>query len=350
MKKDNLSIIRENIDKLDKKIINSLEQRFVLSLKVKKEKQLNNLELTNRTREEEIYKKIYELISNKEDIDFYVNIYKEIIKNSTLYQYKRFGLVGNNANTSFSKILHEYIASKNNLKLVYDLIVVKDTSGLLKYYDKLKNGLYDGYNITIPFKNTCFLSADSVSDAARACEAINTIVYKNNQYSGYNTDYLGFESLLEHYKINLENKNILILGNGSAGNTVYQVIFSKTSAVTVAFKEDTTHKTLFYQSVFYSELKDYSKYDIIINTSSYSGVINYDWLDNKTLIDINYKEIIEVPKNRNITYINGFYMLCKQAIYSQRIWFNNENIDMDEEDINILYEIYLKKYKSGTGK
>jgi len=80
--------IRNNIDQVDNQLLELLKERFNLASDVIEFKKLNNLEIENKQREEEIIKEIENKLDedNKEEI---INIFKEIIKQSKVYQSKK---------------------------------------------------------------------------------------------------------------------------------------------------------------------------------------------------------------------------------------------------------------------
>lgn len=75
--------IRKEIDKIDEKIINLLEKRRLISIKVAKYKKENNIEIVRKDREEEIMKKLENVAKTKNiPVDFLKKIFQEIIKDS----------------------------------------------------------------------------------------------------------------------------------------------------------------------------------------------------------------------------------------------------------------------------
>ncbi|MBP5177530.1 MAG: hypothetical protein ILP02_02980, partial [Clostridia bacterium] len=60
---------------------------------------------------------------------------------------------------------------------------------------------------------------DGVSDVAKLCNAVNTVVRKGGRLYGYNTDYQGMRYMLDRAGIDLKNKVVAILGGGATGDT-----------------------------------------------------------------------------------------------------------------------------------
>ena len=55
----------------------------------------------------------------------------------------------------------------------------------------VKNNGFDGFNITIPYKQAIIPFLDYVSPCALKANAVNTVVKKDGKLLGYNTDLFG---------------------------------------------------------------------------------------------------------------------------------------------------------------
>lgn len=78
-----------------------------------------------------------------------------------------------------------------------------------------------GLNVTIPHKETVIKYLDHLSHEAELIGAVNTIVNKNGNLIGYNTDASGFiRTVKEDLKFNPKHKTVFILGAGGAAKAV----------------------------------------------------------------------------------------------------------------------------------
>jgi len=77
-----------------------------------------------------------------------------------------------------------------------------------------------GFNITIPHKQTIIPLLDHVSDVAKAIGAVNTVWRKDEQWHGTNTDAIGFLAPLKQLNRDWNNTQAMILGNGGAARAV----------------------------------------------------------------------------------------------------------------------------------
>ena len=121
-----------------------------------------------------------------------------------------YGCIAEHLSHSFSKEIHARLADYR-----YDLreLAPDEVGSFLQQRD------FKGINVTIPYKQTVIPFLDEVSPIARSIGAVNTIVNRNGRLRGDNTDFWGMKYLLEREKINLQNKNMLILGTGGTSRT-----------------------------------------------------------------------------------------------------------------------------------
>ena len=127
-----------------------------------------------------------------------------------------FGLLGEKLGHSFSPSIHWMLGS-----YPYELceICPKDLENFLK--DKS----FDGFNVTIPYKQDVIPYCSELSERARAIGSVNTMLKKpDGSYYGENTDYDGFLLMMEPVKENIRGKKVLILGSGGASKTVRAVL------------------------------------------------------------------------------------------------------------------------------
>ena len=74
-----------------------------------------------------------------------------------------------------------------------------------------------GGNLTIPHKEAAMPFVDRLDDDARVIGSINTIVNRNGELIGYNTDGSGLlQALYEDLDFDVKGKKVLLLGSGGA--------------------------------------------------------------------------------------------------------------------------------------
>ena len=127
----------------------------------------------------------------------------------------KFGLLGRKLGHSYSPMIFDLMGGYR-----YDLFE-REPDGI---EDLLKNGDFDGLNVTIPYKKEVLQYLDEIDPLALRLGAVNTIVKKNGKLFGYNSDYYGFLSLVQRTRIEPPNKKVLVLGSGGASVTVRAVL------------------------------------------------------------------------------------------------------------------------------
>ena len=77
-----------------------------------------------------------------------------------------------------------------------------------------------GANVTMPCKNAVIPFLDELTPAARAIQAVNTIVNEDGVLVGNNTDGCGYTQNLRRNGIEVEGKKIVLLGGGGAASAI----------------------------------------------------------------------------------------------------------------------------------
>ena len=77
-----------------------------------------------------------------------------------------------------------------------------------------------GANVTMPCKNAVIPFLDELTPAARAIQAVNTIVNEDGVLVGHNTDGCGYTQNLRRSGIEVAGKKIVLLGGGGAASAI----------------------------------------------------------------------------------------------------------------------------------
>lgn len=250
----------------------------------------------------------------------------------------KFGLLGKSLKHSFSKIIHEDIS---NIK--YDLINLDETE-LEKF---LKNKDFIGVNVTIPYKEKVIPFLDECDKICQETQVCNTIVNKNNKLFGYNTDYVGLCYLFDVNNVFVENKKVLILGNGAtAKTTAYFLANRKAKQVTLLVRNNKNNADLL------ENYQKYLDYEIIINATPvgmYPNVENSllklnEFQHLEAVFDVIYnplksKLLLEAEKYQ-IKNFNGLAMLVCQAVFANH-YFTEQNYALEIISLEIKRLTYL---------
>ena len=240
---------------------------------------------------------------------------------------KLFGLLGKGIGYSFSRNYFSKKFEAENLKHQY---VNFDLTDLSNFGELLMKKDISGINVTIPYKQDVIPFLDKLDPVAEAIGAVNTIVFRDGEKIGYNTDYIGFKkTLLQNIKIIQEQA--FVLGTGGAAKAICYVLEQlNIKVLKVSRNEGKDKKT-------YSQLtkKDYIDHKLIINctplgthphTDAYPP-IDFEQINNSHLLyDLIYNpEITTFMKmgiDKGATVLNGYQMLVEQAEASWSLWMN----------------------------
>ena len=118
------------------------------------------------------------------------------------------GLVGEKLGHSYSPYIHAQLAD-------YEYRLYEKTPEELEGF--IRNGDWDGLNVTIPYKKTVLAWCDELSDTARRIGSVNTLVRRaDGGIYGDNTDAFGFRLLLRRLGVDPAGKKALVFGSGGA--------------------------------------------------------------------------------------------------------------------------------------
>lgn len=255
---------------------------------------------------------------------------------------KKFGLIGQGLSHSKSPKLHQIIGDKLSRNLTYQLFDLEHISQVKLLIDDLRNSKYDGFNVTIPYKEALIPFLDVITSKAQKIGAINTIYMKDNQVIGDNTDYDGFKYLFEN-QLKIERPTgIIILGSGGAAKSVYTVCkdFGYQPCV---ISRKLKHSNRFERVSSYEDVTTIN-YNLIINTTPIGMYPNIDAIPldlslvkDRYVIDLIYNPIETKLMQHAKQSIGGIDMLIIQAVKAQNIWFNKD-IVVDTNLLNYIRE------------
>lgn len=133
---------------------------------------------------------------------------------------QQFGLIGYPLTHSFSAEWFANFFRKHQIEASY-------TASPLASRDEVRQFLlhrpWQGFNVTIPYKEFILPLLDEVDSIAREVGAVSCVVRRKNKLIGYNTDILGFEQTLQRWNLP-EQLQALIFGTGGASKSVQYVL------------------------------------------------------------------------------------------------------------------------------
>jgi shikimate dehydrogenase len=256
---------------------------------------------------------------------------------------KKHLIIGNPIEHSLSPKIHNYWFKKNNIDAIYEK-VAPDASEIENIVKDIKQNNLFAMNVTVPFKQQVIPFIEELSPAAKKTNSVNTICKKNGKIYGDNTDIIGFELAIKDKKIDLYNKEALILG---AGGVVPSIIVAlENLGINKIYLTNRTSKKVekiklnfpLIGEVKWGKLENS---DIFINATSV-GLKTTDQLNinisgikpNKFFYDVIYNppmtNFLKKAKSYGHEILNGETMFLYQAQKAFQIWHNiTPKIDKD---------------------
>lgn len=134
------------------------------------------------------------------------------------------GLIGEGIGQSRTPAMHEAEARAQGLWLDYRFLDTATPAlagvALPELLDRLEAEGYAGVNVTYPFKMAVVPLLTALSPNASAVGAVNTIIFRNGQRIGHNTDLWGFAESFRRGLADAERAHVLLVGAGGAGVAV----------------------------------------------------------------------------------------------------------------------------------
>ncbi|MCF0172836.1 MAG: shikimate dehydrogenase [Bacteroidales bacterium] len=236
----------------------------------------------------------------------------------------RYGLIGEHLGHSFSKTIHERIG-----EYPYDHceIAPSDLDGFLRAKG------FTAINVTIPYKRSVIPHLDWMSPEVKAAGACNAVVNRDGRLYGYNTDYMGMRDLLASADMDVEGRNVLILGTGA------------TSLTALALVRDLGAARVFRASRRQSDAADIVTYDnlekispdvhIIVNTTPCGMFPDTEAVPVDISLFPNLEGVADVIYNplrsrlvvdaleMGIPAVGGLYMLVSQALHANAVFMDH---------------------------
>lgn len=129
------------------------------------------------------------------------------------------GLLANPVEHTLSPVLHNTLAEKTGINLVY-----------VPFKPEVENlgtaveGAYSlnvlGLNVSIPFKQEVMKYLVDIDKSAKDIGAVNTLVRTEGGFKGYNTDISGLKKAFLSEGIQIKGQKIILLGAGGAAKAI----------------------------------------------------------------------------------------------------------------------------------
>jgi len=135
-------------------------------------------------------------------------------------------VIGNPVAHSLSPAIHNAAFAELNLDFVYLSFRVEDVKHALAGMKALEN--FRGMSVTIPHKIEAMKYVDEIPWVDRKIGSINTVINKKGKLIGLGTDGPGAIKAIADAGVEIDGKNILMLGSGGAARAISFNLAQKT--------------------------------------------------------------------------------------------------------------------------
>lgn len=249
-----------------------------------------------------------------------------------------YGLIGEKLGHSYSKLIQEKLL--NNYTYEIHPIEKENLDAFMK------EKAFKAINVTIPYKQDVIPYLDSLDEASKKIKAVNTIVNEDGKLVGHNTDYYGFNYMLEHHNIEIEGKKVLVMGNGGASKAIQAVINDHKAKELLIVDLVLDDGIISIDEVY----KNHLDVEVIVNTTPlgmYPKVNNCSvdvskFTKLKACVDVVYNpymtEFTLQAQKQNIKSVTGLEMLVAQAKYALEFF---KKISINDSEIDRIYKEIL---------
>lgn len=211
-----LNELRGKLDDIDNSILDLFEERIATCREIGNIKRENGTDVYVPAREEEKLQKVKEL-AGFESRPYVETLFKTLMDLSKDHQrLPAFGVLGRTLAHTYSPEIHSLFDSSYSYS-----VIEREPEELDALFS---NGVFKGFNVTIPYKKDACARCDELDDASRTTCSVNTVVFEDGKVKGWNTDYFGFIYMLHRKGISVGGKKVLVLGTGGAASAVFYAL------------------------------------------------------------------------------------------------------------------------------
>ena len=248
----------------------------------------------------------------------------------------QFAVIGNPIAHSLSPLLHQEIYRQLNIDASFEKIQVKlDSLASFMTQNEL-----NGFNVTVPYKQSVIPFLDELDESARTIGAVNCV----HHGKGHNTDWVGFLKAMDINDIVLEGMDCIILGAGGAARAVaYALIQAGVKSISVQNRtRGKGNQLLNWVNSIFQNNEPREQFDVIINCTPIGmwpgteSMPEFKISKGHVLADTIYNPLetkwLRLGRDKGAKVVGGLDMFIEQGLESAGIWFGkkiSENIELE---------------------
>jgi len=257
---------------------------------------------------------------------------------------KIFGIIGNPVSHSLSPHIHNAAFEAAKFNAVYIPFEVGDANDFMRRMVQPRSREMDwnlrGLSVTAPHKLTVMERLDWIEPSAKEMRAVNTIVLRDDELHGYNTDAIGFISPLRGKFGSLKHARCAIIGAGGAARAALWALNSEGAQVTLFARDPALAE--FFARQFSAECKlnadaSFNGFDVVINATPLGAcgerenetpVTTEKLRGVRLAYDLVYNPLetrfLREARAAGCETVNGLEMLIAQAVEQFKLWTGRE--------------------------
>ena len=258
------------------------------------------------------------------------------------------GIVGNPVAHSLSPVIHNAWLEAAGLDGTYGAFSPRDAAGFEALVAFGRAGLLAGVNVTAPFKEQAFASADTRSETATSSGSANILVFRDGQVFADSTDGEGLLRALSQQApaLSLKGSPVVMLGAGGAARAAVAALRDAGATVRIINRTRERAEALATDLGGLIEVGDagtaFAGATLVVNALSVRPAIDPERLDPATVVmDMTYRPVrtpfLTAARSAGLTTVDGLAMLIGQAGPSYRAIFGVEPPDLDPRPLLLAH-------------
>jgi shikimate dehydrogenase len=255
-----------------------------------------------------------------------------------------FGIIGKPVGHSLSPHIHNAAFEAAKLNAVYLPFEVGDANEFMRRMVQPRAREIDwnlrGLSVTAPHKLTVMNRLDWIEPAAKEMQAVNTIVVRDDELHGYNTDAIGFISPLRGKFGSLKQARCAIIGAGGAARAALWALNSEGAQVSLFARDPALAE--FFARQFNAECRSiadasFNGFDVVVNATplgtcgereNETPVTSEQLRGVRLAYDLVYNPLetkfLREACAAGCETLSGFELLIAQAVEQFKLWTGRE--------------------------
>lgn len=260
----------------------------------------------------------------------------------------KLGLIAKDIQNSVSPMIYETLMASIGEESTYEIQNVPEEK--LPDAVEYARGHWQGFNVTMPYKQAILPYMDEIDESAEQCGSTNTVLVRDGRLITYNTDGFGLIKAMQRVGFDFDGKKIVMVGAGGVAFSIaYNLSIHGVARVDVVnlIESQTANLCKKFGSRFAPHPLDYDELaaccqdaDLFINASvmgqvGYDEFARFDFLDRlkpgAPVFDVNYSNpkalLLPTAREKGHPAYIGSNMTACQAVRVMHIWTGREPTD-----------------------